>query len=988
MYLNCHSYFSLKYGTISEEELVDMAVRYGIRRLALTDINNTSACINFSRLAEKAGICPVIGVDFRGADDQTHYIALAKNNEGYRQICAYLSHHLHTKKAIEAEAIFTEDVWIVYPYGREPRRMLLAHELIGVRPQDLNKLVHATGGDYGDSFVALQTVSFRDKRDYNTHRLLRAMDQNLLLSQADPGRNASPADLFYTPEQIRHMYRAVPELIYRADEVLESCEVDFGWGCPKNLKTYSGSKVSDYQLIRQACKDGLRYRYGTQVPHVVYHRLEHELRLIQEQDFVSYFLISWDIVHHALAEDFYYVGRGSGANSLVAYLLRITDVDPIELNLYFERFINLFRTSPPDFDIDFSWRDRDRMYSYIFERFDHVALLGVYSTFQYRAAIREMGKVFGLPKSEMDKLTSRYQLPKHPDKLQQYVLQYSKRIQNYPSHLSIHAGGVLIADQDIHYHTATFLPPKNLPVTQFDMVVAEDIGLHKFDILSQRGLGKIKEAMSIIQSNHPKDDPIDIRNLYLFKHDPKVKQLLRQARAIGCFYVESPAMRMLLTKLQVDDYLGLVAASSVIRPGVAKSGMMRAYILRHRYPERRKDAPPVMMEIMPETYGVMVYQEDVIKVAHYYGGLTLAEADVLRRGMSGKYRSRDEFRQVRQKFFDNCHQRSYDPSQVTEIWRQIESFAGYAFAKGHSASYAVESYQSLYLKAHYPLEYLVAVINNHGGFYSTAFYIHEARMWGGVIHAPDINKSHYKTRIYDRDIYLGYALLRDLQQGTIRHILDARAQGLFVDLDDFLDRVSITIEQISILIRIDAFRFTGIHKRKLLWEAHLKISKEKNPVEQPLLFRPERNRFQLPDLTSTQIEDAFDQMELLGFSLISPFMLLEHPPPVHICVKQMKDYLGKHVRMVGELVTVKNTKTTNGKLMQFGTFIDIQGALIDTVHFPNVTASAPFRGKGIYALTGKVTEEFGHYALEITSVKKLAFVQDPRYVSKPKTTQI
>ena len=376
------------------------------------------------------------------------------------------------------------------------------------------------------------------------------------------------------------------------------------------------------------------------------------------------------------------------------------------------------------------------------------------------------------------------------------------------------------------------MPPKGFSTTQFDMVAAEDVGLYKFDILSQRGLGKIKEAVAIATYNNPTDPLIDIHDIKRFKEDERIKYLLRNAKAIGCFYVESPAMRMLLKKLQVDDYLGLVAASSVIRPGVAKSGMMREYILRYRYPERRKEAHPTMLEIMPDTYGVMVYQEDVIKVAHFFGDLTLGEADMLRRGMSGKFRSRAEFMKVKNQFFENCYRAGKDKTMVAEVWRQIESFAGYAFAKGHSASYAVESYQSLFLKAYYPLEYMVATINNFGGFYRTELYVHEARMHGASIHAPCVNRSMHKTVIYGKAIYLGFQLLQAFEANTVQKILSAREHGgVFINLDDFIDRVTISIEQLTILIKVNAFRFTGINKRELLWNAHMKVSKVK--VEDP-----------------------------------------------------------------------------------------------------------------------------------------------------------
>ena len=534
-----------------------------------------------------------------------------------------------------------------------------------------------------------------------------------------------------------------------------------------------------------------------------------------KKNFVSYFLINWEIINYARSKGYFYVGRGSGANSIVAYLLRITDVDPVELDLYFERFINFYRKTPPDFDLDFSWRDRNDVIDFIFKRFPHTALIAVYNTFQYRASVRELGKVFGLPKHEID-LLSRGASTQEPtfDKLSKLVIIYAKRIEGFPNYLGIHAGGIVISERPINYYTATFMPPKGYATTHFDMVTAEDIGLYKFDILSQRGLGKIKDAVSIIGKNHPNISPIDIHDIKRFKTDGKIKKLLRLGKVIGCFYVESPAMRILLKKLQVDSYLGLVAASSIIRPGVARSGMMQEYILRCRFPERIKEVHPIMLKIMPETFGIMVYQEDVIKVAHYYGKLDLGEADVLRRGISGKYRGRSEFTAVKDKFFTNCAKEKYPIEEVNEVWRQIESFAGYAFAKGHSASYAVESYQSLFLKAYYPLEYLVATLNNFGGFYQTELYIHEARMHGALISPPCVNTGELATSISGKHILLGFILVKSIEASTVEKICAHREkEGIFKDLDDFIERVPLSMEQLSLLIKIEAFRFT--EKRSL-----------------------------------------------------------------------------------------------------------------------------------------------------------------------------
>jgi DNA polymerase-3 subunit alpha len=559
-----------------------------------------------------------------------------------------------------------------------------------------------------------------------------------------------------------------------------------------------------------------------------------------------------------------------------------------------------------------------------------------------------------------------------------------------PNYLSIHAGGILISEKPLHYFSATHLPPKGFPTTQFDMVIAEDVGLYKFDILGQRGLAKIKEALEIARQNQPEAAAaVDIHDIKAFKKDPRINNLVKTAQCMGCFYVESPAMRMLLKKLEVDNYLGLVAASSIIRPGVARSGMMREYILRHREEGRaEKLAHPVMLEIMPETYGVMVYQEDVIKVAHYFAGLSLGEADVLRRGMSGKFRSREEFQKVKDHFLENCLKKGYDDQLVAEIWNQVASFAGYAFAKGHSASYAVESYQSLFLRAYYPLEYLVAVLNNGGGFYRPEFYVHEIRMLGGRVHAPCINRSFALNCIYGSEVYLGYLYLKELEERVVERILASRRkQGNFASLEDFLDRVPISIEQAGILIRIDAFRFTGINKHELLWQAHLYLSRGAH-TGHPKLFPPKHRDFKIPELHSTPMETAFTQLELLGFSLESPFALLKEPPVNSNGSNDLPRYLDRHIDIYGYLVTVKNTQTHKGDRMHFATLVDQQGAVFDTVLFPPVAARYYFRGKGIYRFYGKVVSEFGFLSIEVVKMQKQDYIQDPRYAEMKTSTKL
>jgi DNA polymerase-3 subunit alpha len=990
--LPTHSYYSFKYGTLSPEDVLDTALHNDYEVVTLTDINSTSGAINFVRLAGKKGVKPVLGIDFRNGAAPC-FLALAKNNKGFREINAFLSHYLHNDEEIPAQAPPFRHVFIIYPFrlfvdkSGEPRHRLATNEFVGVHPDDLIRLSRSELAEQRDKLVMYRPFSFRSKREFNAHRLLRAIDNNCLLSKLPKSEEGSPEDTWIHRNDLMALYTEYPWIIANTTRMLQKCRIQFEFGDAyphKNLRTYTDSIAGDNALIRKLCYENLAYRYPNPTPEIKA-RLEKELEIIEQKEFVSYFLINWDITSYARKKGYFYVGRGSGANSMVAYILRITDVDPIELDLYFERFINLYRKNPPDFDIDFSWRDRPDVTRYIFERFPNSAILATYNTFQYRAVVRELGKVFGLPKEEIDILASGKFRVEKLDQLSVLVLRYSRLIHGFPSHLSLHAGGILISEEPIHSYSPTWMPPKGFPTVQFDMIIAEDIGLYKFDILGQRGLGKIKDSLAIVRNNNPEDPEIDIHDLKRFKQDPKIAEMLRNGDAIGCFYVESPAMRMLMTKLRVDNYIGLVAASSVIRPGVARSGMMREFILRYRFPEKRKEAHPIMLEIMPETYGVMVYQEDVIKVAHYFAGLTLGEADVLRRGMSGKFRSREEFAKARGKFFSNCKKKGYPDALTAEIWRQTESFAGYAFAKGHSASYAVESFQSLFLKAHYPLEYMVATINNGGGFYSREFYVHEARMKGGDVVPPCINTSGAGAVIRGKQIYLGFSMLHSLEDETVHRILLARERdGAFESLDDFIDRVPISVEQMDILIRIDAFRFLGKNKRALLWDARFKIdpNAHKRVMEQRDLFREPRKTYKLPDLSQSALEDAFDQIELLGFPLEDPFSLLEEPPTSKLLAADLKTYIGQEVCIYGYLVTRKDTSTVKGDRMAFGNFVDFRGEFIDTVHFPQVVKAYPFRGRGVYKIQGTVTEEFDCINVEVEKMERVNLIQDPRYNEK------
>jgi DNA polymerase-3 subunit alpha len=647
-------------------------------------------------------------------------------------------------------------------------------------------------------------------------------------------------------------------------------------------------------------------------------------------------------------------------------------VDPIELNLFFERFLNPHRTSPPDFDIDFSWTDRDEVIDYIFKRYGehYVALLGAYPTFKHDATIRQLGKVFGLPDEEIKQL----QRTNEPtDKIHKLIFRYGSLMYGFPHNPSIHPCGMLISEEPISSYATVFMPPKGFPTAQMDMFVAEDIGLNKFDILSQRGLGHIRQTLELIRENKGHD--VNIHDFENFRKDPAIRAQIREADTIGCFYIESPAMRQLLKKLRCDDYITLVAASSIIRPGVAQSGMMREYIYRYHHQDKVEYLHPLFEEHLKETFGVMVFQEDVIKIAHYFAELDLGEADILRRAMSGKYRSNNQFLLIKEKFFSNSRKIGHPVELTAEVWRQMESFAGYSFNKAHSASFAVESYMSLYLKTYYPKEFMVAVINNFGGFYSRELYFLELLKAGGKLNAPCVNNSEQLTVIRGDEVYTGFIHIKGMQDELVAKIIEERKQnGAYLHLQDFIERTNIGLEQLNTLVSIGAFRFTGKSKKQLLWEANF-LQKKNQPQlhEGQVLFEDEPVEFELPVLKDDPLDDLYDEMEIMGFTLSNPFSMVDDDPAKYVLARDLDKYQGKTITVLTYFINRKHVVTKYNDQMFFGTFVDAELNWIDTVHFPDSAKKYPLHTGGFYRITGKVVEDFGVYSVEVQRMENVGY---------------
>lgn len=968
----------MRYGTIQPELLAKMAKAYGYDAVGLTDINTVTGVYDFIKACQQQGVKAIIGIEFRrNRGNELCYVGYARNEEGFQELNQFLSYYNLRHQAIPDIAPAFDHAFIVYPYQAKQQRQLKPNEYWGIRFDQIN-LLYRVGKTVLDKAIILQPITFIDPSEHHFHTVLRAIENNVIWSKVEQYGMAKSDEYPVAIDQFLSKFKAYPQVVKNTYALIDQCNFQFDFDAPKNKETYTGNRYSDKLLLESLAYKGLENRYDKKNK-AARDRVEKELGIIDRLGFTGYFLIAWDIIRYSKSRGFYHVGRGSGANSIVSYCLGITDVCPIELNLYFERFLNPARLSPPDFDIDWSWQERDDILDYIFKRFNSecTAFIGTIGTFKYRSTFRELGKVFGLAKPEIDKLT-RSPMDQHKqDRVVQTIHHYANKLKGFPNLRSLHSCGILISEKPLTYYTALEMPPKGFQTAQFDMYIGEDIGFEKLDILSQRGIGHIYDCVQLVKENKGID--VDIFDLDTCKRDEKANEHLRIGNTLGCFYIESPAMRGLLKKLNCNNYETLVAASSVIRPGVAQSGMLREYVRRHNSPGSFTYPHPVFEEQLGETYGVMVFQEDVLKIAHHYGGLDLADADILRRAMSGKTRSISQFKDIKQRFFDNCKASGYSEALTKEVYRQIESFAGYSFCKAHSASYSVESYQSLYLKVYYPLEFMVAVINNFGGFYRTEVYVHEARMAGAKIELPCVNQSVVNTTIKEDHVYIGFQHIKSLPSKTAKAIVYERERnGPYQSLEDFMERVAIGIEHLETMIFLKAFRFTRKTKQSLTIEARLLHTGEK-PKDQLTLFQTKKKDFKIPPLDVTAVEDAFDELEFLGFMVsYSPFELLRTEFRGVLLVKDFLQHEGKYVKLVGYLICIKDVPTVKG-MMNFGTWIDVEGRLFDTTHFPVILKRYPFKGSGCYLLYGKIVVEFGYPSIEIQKMAKLPMISDPRY---------
>ncbi|HUD70905.1 MAG TPA: DNA polymerase III subunit alpha, partial [Dongiaceae bacterium] len=788
-HLQVHSHYSLMRGTAAIDALLLATRDRGMTTMALTDIDGVYGAVRFLEMARTLGVRPILGATITpvvgpgrvatsktaagsgkaGADGRV--TLLIRDAAGWSRLCRLLTRrHLETTFDLTAALVDGAEGLVVLSaslpllralhQARGPRDLYLALEPAGAAAYGATRggVLAALGEArrLGVEPVAVNDVHFLDPRDFEHHRMLRAIALNTTRDRVPTDELASPSAWLKPPTEMERLVPHCPESLATAGRLAEECALaappwsglvvprvaDLGTALSGGAVALAAARTDAYALLVTRCDEGARRRYGAVTP-AVRARLDHELAIIRDKDFADYFLVVQEIVRQSPRT----CGRGSAAASIVSYCLGITHVEPLRHDLYFERFLNRGRVDPPDIDVDFCWDERDDVIDWTVRAFGEkrVAMIANHVTFRARAAVREVAKVYGLPDGEIKRVTDRLAHDWHAgpaaealatsplfndDALQAAsggllarppwpeVLERSAALEGAPRHLSVHCGGVVIAPDGVDAHVPVEMAAKGVRVIQWEKDQAEDAGLVKIDLLGNRSLAVIRDACNALRAGGGPDipdddfDPLD---------DPRTQEILRDGDTMGVFYVESPAMRQLQQKTRRGDFEHLVIHSSIIRP--AANDYIREYVRRLRG-GTWTTLHPILDDVLRDSYGIMCYQEDVARVAIRMAGFTDAEADGLRKVLSKKWAGH-RVEEFRRQFTTGAVARGIEPAIVEEVWKMIMSFSGYSFCKPHSASYALVSFRSAWLKAHHPAEFMAAVIANGGGYYSAFAYVSE-----------------------------------------------------------------------------------------------------------------------------------------------------------------------------------------------------------------------------------------------------------------------
>jgi error-prone DNA polymerase len=908
--LHCHSTFSMLDGASSPEALVDRAAALGYPALTLTDHNGLYGAVRFWRAAKERGIHPIIGAEIT-LNDTGHLTLLAETQQGYANLCRLISAgQLAGQKGLPRLTLETlaehsqgllclsgcrqGAIPLALLNNAENRAYHIASKLrdalgpqcfwIEVQRHYLPSETHLTtalielADKLGLGMVATNNVHYAERSGQRLHDVLVCIRHHTTLPGALAGGLLHPnsEQFLKPPREMASLFSDLPEAVHNTRHIAERCDACLDFSAQR-LPTFPvPGNHSPQSYLRHLCEQGLRRKFAPITPQARA-QLARELAVIEGAGLASYFLVVWDIVRFAGSQRIRCQGRGSAANSLVAYLLDITPVDPLRHNLLFERFLSEGTHTMPDIDVDFAADRREEVIQYIYERYgeEHVGMVCNVVTYRARSAVRDVAKALSFPPDIIDQAAKALdtrssqqaaeELPggESPPNLTlpwQHLADLLREIDGIPRHLSIHVGGMLITAAPLV--EVVPLERATMPgrvVVQWDKDSVEDAGLIKIDLLSLRTLGAIEEAHGHIQQQHETVPDLD----HLPLDDPAVYDLLQRADTVGCFQVESRAQIQMLPKMQPTCFEDLIIEVALIRPGPIQGGMVHPYLRRRQGAEPVCYAHPSLEPALAETMGVIVFQEQVIRVAMAVAGFAPAEADQLRRAMS-RSRSQAAMDALRERFLIGAEVNGVEGSIAEEIYRQLAGFAGFGFCKSHAAAFALVAYQTLYLKAHFPAEFTCALLNHQPmGFYPPGVLIGDARRHDVPILQPDVNLSQTACTLEHADsslaIRLGLGYVHGLGEAWQTRIIERRENRPFQKLRDFCRRTGLPRPLVENLIRAGAMQSLGKARRDLLWElGGLAYEEEGLDLEMPIAS------MKLPDLD--RAERLAWEYELLGLT--------------------------------------------------------------------------------------------------------------------------
>jgi error-prone DNA polymerase len=989
--LAIHSHYSLMQGTCSPAAICRAARGHDYQGLALTDLDNLYGLWPFLAACRQEGVTPLVGATVTAPGGSQRAICLVKDRDGYRNLCLLLTAR-HTDPAFDlGRAVVAHGAGLVV-LATDPELLsfwaechLDAAAALAGRPSGRNQHLYRQARRLRVPAVAVPASYFLKPEDYHLHRLLRAIACRTSLSRLPAEECVSPAAWLASPAEYRYRFALWPEVVANTEAIADRCcfaGPELGTVLPP-YASQDGREAA--AVLRDEALAGACRRYGHPLPVKVVSRLEHELRIIIDKGFAPYFLVVQEIVRRYPR----ICGRGSGAASLVAYSLGITNVCPVKHDLYFERFLNPGRTDPPDIDIDFAWDERDEVLQGVLAQYSRqAAMVCSHIPFQPRMAIRETSRAFGLTDGEIGRLTRK--LPwlrrdftgddpvehltgmpelRDADLTEPWpeIIRLAAQLVGIPRHLAVHPGGVVITPGPIAEYVPVERAAKGVPIIQWEKDATEEAGLVKIDLLGNRSLGVIRDALGNVRRNgktfdEAKWEPED---------DEATRQTVAAGRTMGCFYIESPAIRLLQQKANQGDFAHLVIHSSIIRP--AANEFIREY-LRRLHGGAWQPLHPLLGEVLRETFGIMVYQEDVSRTAVALAGFSHADADGLRKVLSKKDRAR-RLQDYRQQFFAGTAERGIAPEQAEALWQMMMSFDGYSFCKPHSASYARVSFQAAYLKTHFPAEFMAAVISNQGGYYSTFAYVSEARRLGLAILPPDVNCSNSHWQGHGREVRAGLMAIKNLGRETQERIVAQRREQEFRSVGDFLRRVRSDEEEARNLIHAGALDSLapGRDRAGLLWEAACWRQRQQEQAT-TAIFEPEIPA--PPTLPPTPERERYRrEFRVLGFLCDRhPIAFYAAELAAHNTVKaaDLRRFLNRPVRFAGWLITGKTVSTKTGEAMEFLTFEDETG-LVETTFFPRVYRQCchQLEVNHPFLLSGRVEEDYGAITLTVTSCERL-----------------